>query len=374
MWRLWIVLPLLVLTSCQKNEGAVRLTVAYSVPPTGFASSSDDCDDGDPFTFPSARELCDLKDNDCDGFTEGTGVCPTGGPAWVSSTVGANNRSWRSVSLWGDGGVWLVGVSDRRAVKLPSDTTFSVMTTGCTGSWHSLWVGSGGRAFYGGLNGELAIQDAIAGGCTKPVTSSNTDVNGLMGLPGPNGLEFFGTGEDTTDSNLGKTFSWDGGTQLRQGTAAVAPLYDVHGLSREILFASGGYSNSPRIYRFNPAMGDWQTENVQGTTGATGLIEGVWVVNDRLAYAVGWNGSVLRWDGTAWSSVPFPGTDNLSAVIAFGRNSVYATSHSGKIFRYDGSTWQTVATPGVELFDIAANSPEDIWAVGLSGTVIHWPR
>lgn len=35
--------------------------------------SSDDCDDADPNTFPGADELCDGKDNDCDGLSDGEG-------------------------------------------------------------------------------------------------------------------------------------------------------------------------------------------------------------------------------------------------------------------------------------------------------------
>ncbi len=35
--------------------------------PDGYASAPDDCDDGDGTVYPSAFELCDLRDNDCDG-------------------------------------------------------------------------------------------------------------------------------------------------------------------------------------------------------------------------------------------------------------------------------------------------------------------
>jgi hypothetical protein len=358
----------------QADAGPVP--VCGAVPP-GLVLQGSDCDDGDSFTFPAARELCDVKDNDCDGLPEDAGVCPAGGPAWVSSTVGASNRSWRSVSLWGDGGVWVVGTDDRRAVKLPSLASFSSITTGCTGSWRAVWAHPvTGLAYYGGSAGELAIQEATAGACVRPATVSGMEITGLTFLPGPSGPDFHGVGGENPATTFGKTFTWDGGAQVRQGTTQVAPLNDVHGLSREVLFAVGGYSDSPRLYRLDAGTGEWQTEGVQSTTTVTAQLEAVWVVNDRLAYAVGGEGAVLRWDGSRWTSIPGPsGSERLMSVVAFGRNSVYVATSSGNIYRYNGATWQLQASfAGDILYDIAATSPEDIWVVGDSGRIIHWPK
>ncbi|MEO6668146.1 MAG: MopE-related protein [Ferruginibacter sp.] len=45
--------------------------------PSGYVSNDDDCDDTDNTVFPNAPELCDGKDNDCDGtIDDGAGTTP----------------------------------------------------------------------------------------------------------------------------------------------------------------------------------------------------------------------------------------------------------------------------------------------------------
>jgi MYXO-CTERM domain-containing protein len=39
--------------------------------PTGYVANADDCDDGEPFAYPGADEVCDGIDNDCDDVVDG---------------------------------------------------------------------------------------------------------------------------------------------------------------------------------------------------------------------------------------------------------------------------------------------------------------
>ncbi len=49
------------------DPGATSLSCA---PPADFVGDDTDCDDGDPTVFPTAPELCDNLDNDCDGAVD----------------------------------------------------------------------------------------------------------------------------------------------------------------------------------------------------------------------------------------------------------------------------------------------------------------
>jgi len=50
--------------------GNAAVTVVACAPPTGFVTNDDDCDDTDDSIYPGAPELCDGKDNDCNGTVD----------------------------------------------------------------------------------------------------------------------------------------------------------------------------------------------------------------------------------------------------------------------------------------------------------------
>jgi hypothetical protein len=48
------------------GHGDPGVTIASCTVPSGYATSADDCDDGDPSSYSGASERCDDRDNDCD--------------------------------------------------------------------------------------------------------------------------------------------------------------------------------------------------------------------------------------------------------------------------------------------------------------------
>jgi len=351
-------------------------------PPAGFVSRGGDCDEGNPFRHPNAMELCDELDNDCDNLPEADMACPVGGPRWFIRTQGPTGQRWNSVSTWTPGGVWVVGDNNRRALLLPGQTAFLVSTLGCgdgNTAWHSVWADpqDNGRAYFGSAGGRLAHQASDSFSCTQ-VTSTGLQVFGLVGLRTAGTLSLHGASASFTSSD-GAAFIWNGGTSVTFNSASnpIAPVYDIHGSSQDTLFAVGGYISTPtpRIYRYTPGNKQWVSENVQNTVSGAERLVGTWVVNARLAFAVGNGGSVLRWNGTSWSKLSFPNRDNLTSVVAFGASSAYATCESGHIYRYDGQNWQQIYTlSGTVFTDIAGTSPADLWVVGNNGKILHWPQ
>lgn len=342
-------------------------------PGAGFVTNGNDCDDGDPFTYSGAVELCDRKDNDCDGSVdEGNAVCPSNGGTWTTQTLGTSaSRKWYKVVTWGTGGVGIVGSDSGRALKYPDTNSFTVMESGCTGDWYSGWVDPiSETAWLGGASGRVARQLDASVSCSVRSAGILDSVMGVWPLSTGTAWEFIGV-TTSADGTTGRAFKLGVLTSGQVTATFNAPMRDLHGVSLNTLFAVGGVLNMPLIYRYVPASGSWQ----QDTTVPSGLggLRDVWVVNSKLAYAVGNGGSVLRWDGTQWTRVSGAPSFDLTGVLAFGSSSVYVTTSQGRIYRYNGQSWSLLANTGIPLWDIGGSRPDDIWAVGSGGNVVHWP-
>lgn len=158
-----------------------------------------------------------------------------------------------------------------------------------------------------------------------------------------------------------------------------AGVLDLHGPSRDMLIAVGGSAatlttpSRPRMYRLNPATGQWLPQNVESISGL-GRLWGIWVVNTKLAYSVGERGSVLQWNGTHWRKLPFPNADTLTSVMAFGPSSIYVTAYQGRLYRYDGQEWHRVLEDtSFRFIGIDGASPANLRGVAEDGRVIQWP-
>jgi hypothetical protein len=354
--------------------------VLTCAPDAGYILQAGDCNDGNPFTHATAAELCDREDNDCDGAAEAPGVCPSNPPVWSSTTLGDTTKDWYTVKEWGDGGFWIAGESGRRARMLPGETSFTYQDANCSANWYSLWVDEAtGRLYLGGGSGKLGIQERDSSTCTvDPPAAGDSTTRGLVGrtLAG-GGVEILGVGANTNITD-GRAFGWDGGVANQTVTPFSGfPFLDAHGLATTPIFVVGGPLGTPRIRQHIPPS-DWKEVTVP-TTGTSGL-NAVWVVNPKLAFAVGENRTVLQWNGQTWGKHPVTldkaATDEaLHGVIAFGGNALYVVSNKGNVFYFDGKTWEKAHTvSGKVLNDIAGTGPDNLWIVGSGGSITHWPR
>ncbi|WP_338863411.1 MopE-related protein [Myxococcus stipitatus] len=359
--------------------------VESCVKPAGsYVQQTGDCDDGNPYTYPGATEICDDLDNDCNGQKETAAQCPGGAaPSWVPKTEGSSD--WLSASSWGTkttGGIWVTGASNRRARMTFPETTFTVITSTNCGSttlmsgtaWNSVWSDpTDGRAWLGSAGGIYGYLPQNATNCVV-VHDSNLEIFGLVGLRTNNVLSFYGASASSA-SGVGAAFTWSGTGPPTYNNANNAPtdIFDAHAHSPDHVLVVGGANSNPRarVYRYDPATKLWNSETVPSGD----RLRGVWAVNDKVAFAVGDAGTVFRkTNGTQWVALNrHADQHNLTSVIAFGANSAYATCTNGHVYRFDGQNWTKVYNGGGRLNDITGTGPDDIWAVGTGGRIVRWP-
>jgi len=110
------------------------------------------------------------------------------------------------------------------------------------------------------------------------------------------------------------------------------------------------------------------TWHVLGSELDSALI-GVWGSSEHDVWAVGGDtGSgplVVHWDGTSMQRVPTGTTGDLWWVFGFEGGPVFVGGAGGVIARYDGSAFTPMPTPGTAtVFGLWGTAPDDMWAVG----------
>src|SRR5215472_11387522 len=85
------------------------------------------------------------------------------------------------------------------------------------------------------------------------------------------------------------------------------------------------------------------------------------------AWAVGSHGTILHWNGTAWSCVAAPTQRFLNAVWGSAPDDLWAVggdASAGIILHGDGTSWSIASTPTFTLSGVWGSGPRDVWAVG----------
>jgi len=88
-------------------------------------------------------------------------------------------------------------------------------------------------------------------------------------------------------------------------------------------------------------------------------------------WAVGWDGTILHFDGAAWSSMPSGTTDPLQAVRGTAANDVWIVGQGGSILHWDGATWSKAKGGGETSLTGLAVASQHAWAMSLTGTILH---
>jgi len=325
----------------------------------------------------------------------------SGGDAWA---VGAGDRiiRWNGASWTGPMVAPTLGVS-YRSIRMVSPTDG--------------WIA--GSLDPTSLEGTLLRWNGVAWNIVRSFVTVN--LNGLFMLPGGtagsavgnaetiiywNGVEWNAqTSPTATDLNavhlvasndgwavgdMGTIFRWNGQSWRHYETLpAGTNLFGLFVTTTSDAWAVGaplGGGFPPIILRWNGVS--WSAVSPAGVAlGET--LNDIYMLGATQGWAVGTGtitpATVLKWDGTIWTSVPSATAvgDDLNSVHMLSSNDGWAVGetpgNAPVIIHWNGLAWSTITAPGVVtgLQSVHMLSPTNGWAVGNGAadgqaTIIHW--
>jgi len=161
-----------------------------------------------------------------------------------------------------------------------------------------------------------------------------------------------------------------GGRVLRYVNGAWTPIKDglgtltgVDGIASDDLYVSSEYA----AYHYDGSAWTQLPGPVQRLTSVYAR------AHDDVLFT-GWSslgGYIFHYDGASISPVTVPGVDGLFGM--WGRGSqIFAVGESGTVLHFDGTDWSVSAESPNHLFDVWGAGLADVYAVGIAGTVLHY--
>jgi hypothetical protein len=115
---------------------------------------------------------------------------------------------------------------------------------------------------------------------------------------------------------------------------------------------------------------------IWGSSGTDVYVTGNTLVSDGSTNQRG-VGVLWHFDGSNWSAVPSPTSDQLGAIWGSSPTDVYllggGQGPTGTIWHFDGVGWTPSNTGTTGLLDIWGSSGTDVFVVGQNGTILHGP-
>lgn len=314
------------------------------------------------------------------GIEPGDGAVPTDGPApadlatpdlaspgWVSVYATPGGEGLNAIFGTGASAIWAVG--EKGAVVSNTGTTgwsaasVSGMTQPFRGVWAAaatdVWaVGDGGNSYH--------TTDGAA--WSKVATGTTVNVNALSAT---SATDLWAATDNQKIMGVNYEALRGSGTAWMQ--SASQTVRNAQGI-----FA-GRPGGSPLVW----LVGDGKTAAAFSLTTSTWInyvttaagnygLRAVWASDASSVWAVGTGGTIVRFDGTLWSSSQSGTTAQLNGIWGTSGSDLWAVGSKGALLHFDGAAWRVVAAPISEDLNAVWGSGGRFWAVGSAGRVYEY--
>jgi len=351
------------------NGGVAGAAYRWDGTPGGWLASP-------PGVASSLRGVHVLNPNDAIAVGDSDSRTRWNGVSWTpeGGTVIATTN-WRSVYTLASNDEWMVGDAVSGVASIAhwngvAWSAFAPPNVPVGVSLFSVYMLSSSDGWAVGEGGAIIRWN---GSSWNSVASPVATPNDLLGVWLASSADGWAVGKASAPT-LGQILKWNGANwNFYQTSPVAAQLNAIHGSASTNVFAVGnspGGGAPPAIVRWTGGPA-WVNISPAGVAVNLNLY-GVFAVSPSLAFAVGDTGTMLRWDGTLWSSIPSGTANTLRSVWMVSGTDGWAVGDAGTIVRWNGAAWaaETSPTPN-NLNAVQALTSTDVWAVGDGGTIIH---
>ncbi|MFO0575875.1 MAG: hypothetical protein U1A78_17900 [Polyangia bacterium] len=107
------------------------------------------------------------------------------------------------------------------------------------------------------------------------------------------------------------------------------------------------------------------------SSGTTTQLRGVHGTSASDVWAVGDGGTLLHFDGAAWTAVTAGTSNALSRVFALTPSRAYAVGQAGTVLAFDGARWTSVQSGAATFLFGVTSTGGHTFAVGGDGAILE---
>jgi hypothetical protein len=254
-------------------------------------------------------------------------------------------------SVWGAPTGEVFAVGDLGVIRTRASPEWNIETSPTTENLRGVWGASANNVFAVGVTGVILHWDGSA--WTK---MDSPTPQALFSVWGTSGYDVYAVGLE------GAIVHYDGVAWSTMESGTSETLAGVCGASN-VVMAVG--NNGVALRR----VGDGPWEPID--THSQDVLQAVWMAGSNAAFAVGGNGTTLRYDGADWSTMESPPAEWLFGLTGTGADDVTAVG-SHTMLRYDGDHWSAATRGAVSsLRDVWCSDSGDAIAVGVDGNAFR---
>ncbi len=318
-------------------------------------------------------------------------------------------RSQTQYDLWDIWGlsndtVYMVGTNGtiiRYNPNKPADSAMTRMETGISNALYSIWGTAENNIYAVGWGGKILHYDSTVWKLEPHLTNF-----GFLSVWGTSPTDIYAAGDivvhydgnewtpvrvrnepDFVDVWAGTESSYkeailvgSGGRIMRSNGGDVLASMTVNGATTTTNFRGvGGFLDTAlfmvgdggaMVIRDDANLANW----IDVSSGVSADLKAVSVLSRNVAWAVGAAGTMLKWDGSAWSTEASLTSETLNDVYVLKTSAdtlACVVGNAGEAYWYDG-TWHSPARGTTEdITSVTGTSSGDFWAVTGGGRLLR---